>query len=318
MLILQLTDMQIIAASQRRRPDRLSAIEFEKWDSSRVEQNCYAYIRDLIAQTCPHLMILTGDLVYGEFDDSGRILHDFIRFMDSFGIPWAPTWGNHDLESAIGTEAMCAAYEKAEYCLFGTETTDPTDGTGNYSVKIRQENQLIEMSYLLNSHGCSEAAFEESVRICASITESQCRLIELKAKEAKQEAGHLVPGIAAWHIPTEDFLEAYAALGYPKEIGTHIGVTVPAHRGDFGIILEKSWPANRPMNFSERLKESGINGVFVGHDHKNNTSVLWNGIRWTFGLKCGTYDYHGTLGGTLIEFDDGIPVVHHVPTLFKD
>ena len=315
--VLQLTDMQIIDASQRRRSDRLLPHCIEEWGPSNVEKNCYSQIRDVITQTCPHLIILTGDLVYGEFDDSGRVLRDFIGFMDSLGIPWAPVWGNHDQESAVGNIAMCAAYETAQNCLFRTETTDPADGTGNYAVKIYQGDWLIEMVYLLDSHGCSHAA-EEPIRIPKSITENQCRMIEQKAKDAAREAGHTVPGIAAFHIPTADFFEAYAALGYPNEVGTVIGVTVPAHPGDFGVILEKaSRPAERPERFAERLRESGVNGVFVGHHHNINASVFHNGIRWTMGLKTGTYDYHinGALGGTLIEFANGVPAVHHVPTL---
>ena len=87
--ILQLTDTQVIDSSQRRSPNRLSPSEIEKWLPANAEANCYSQIRDLVAQTCPHLIIMTGDNVYGEFDDSGRVLVEFIGFMDSLGIPWA-------------------------------------------------------------------------------------------------------------------------------------------------------------------------------------------------------------------------------------
>ena len=316
--ILQLTDMQIIDASQRRRPDRLNAPEIEKWDPSRVEENCYSHIRSVVTQTDPHLILLTGDLTYGEFDDSGRIFRDFIRFMESLGIPWAPVWGNHDQESAIGNAAMCRAFEEAEHCLFRTETIHPSDGTGNYAIRIYQGKKLIEMVYLLDSHGCKHA-HDEEVRIPQSITENQMIMVEERAIQATAEAGKRVPGIVAFHIPTADFFEAYQALGYPYEIGTVIGVTVPAHRGDFGAIFEKDEKcASRPDRFAQRLKQCGVNAVFVGHNHNINTSVFWNGIRWTMGMKCGTYDYHinGALGGTLIEFvEAGVPSVHHIPML---
>ena len=315
--ILQLTDMQIIDAAQRRSPGRLSEKEIEKWDPSRVEENCYSHIRSVVTQTIPHLILITGDITYGEFDDSGSILKDFIRFMESLEIPWAPVWGNHDQESAIGNAAMCKAYEEAAHCLFRTETTDPSDGTGNYAIRVEQAGKLIEMVYMLDSHGCKHA-HDPEVQIPKSITENQMRLIEEKAAAARADAGRTIPGIAAFHIPTEDFFEAYEALGYPYEIGTVIGVNVPAKKGDFGAILEKDVKASaRPERFAERLKECGVNGVFVGHHHNINTSVFYNGIRWTMGLKCGTYDYHinGALGGTLIEFEKGVPKVRHIPML---
>ena len=311
--ILQLTDMQIIDATQRRSPGRLSEKEITNWAPDRVEENCYAHSRSVVTQTDPHLILLTGDITYGEFDDSGRILRDFIRFMETFDIPWAPVWGNHDQESAIGNAAMCEAYESAEHCLFRTETTDPADGTGNYAIRIYRGSELIEMVYMLDSHGCKHAA-DEAVRLPKSITENQMRMVE----ENDAKAGKTVPGIVAFHIPTDDFFEAYAAKGYPYAIGTIIGVTVPADRGDFGAILEKDEKtAVRPERFAERLRACGVNGVFAGHNHNINTSVFYNGIRWTFGLKCGTYDYHinGAIGGTLIEFEKGAPKVRHIPML---
>lgn len=317
--ILQLTDLQIIDASQRRRPDRITEQAVIDWDPANVEKNCYSHVRNLITQTDPHLLIVTGDLVYGEFDDSGRIFRDFVRFMDSLGIPWAPVWGNHDLESAVGCREMCRILEESDHCLFGTETDDPADGTGNYAVRIERNGDVIEMVYLLDSHGCKHA-YEEAVRaVPKSITENQCRLIEGIAESVRAETGKTVPSIAAWHIPTADFFEAFEALGYPNEIGTVIGGTVPGRPGDFGAIFEKaSLPATAPERFAERLAACGINGVFAGHHHNINTSVTWKGIRWTMGLKCGTYDYYlnGALGGTLITFAGGIPVVRHIPVLF--
>lgn len=315
--ILQLTDMQVIDASQRRRPDRLSSPEIERWAPENAEMNCYSHIKDLITQTSPHLIIITGDIVYGEFDDSGRVFREFTEFMDSFGIPWAPVWGNHDLESAAGIDYAVKTFEGAKNCLFTTETEDIADGTGNYAVRIYKGEKLYRVVYMLDSHGCKHA-YDESARIPKSVTEGQMRMIERISGECEAEAGETVPAIAAWHIPTAEFFEAYEALGYENKMGTKIGVTVKAHKGDFGVIMENaSAPSTRPENFLERLKNCRVVGVFVGHHHNINTSVFWQGIRWTMGLKTGTYDYHinGALGGTLITFNGNEVVVRHIPTL---
>ena len=315
--ILQLTDMQIIDATQRRSPNRLSPETIISWDNSRIEQNCYSHIRDLITQTQPHLIIITGDIIYGEFDDSGKILNDFAKFMGSFGIPWAPVFGNHDAESAYGIEAICKVYENADNCLFCTQTDNVADGYGNYAVKIYRDDKLIEMVYMLDSKGCS-VAYDDCARLPKAITENQCRLIEAKAREAELECGYTVPSIAAWHIPTQEVFDVFEEKGYPVKEGFVLGATIEAQRGDFGAFYEKRWSnAASPNNFVERLKACGVNGVFVGHDHLVNTSVLWKDIRWTFGLKTGVYDYrpNGALGGTLIEIDNGEPAVRHIPSL---
>ncbi len=309
--------MQIIDASQCRRPDRLTPQRLEDWSPLCVEKNCYSHIRDLVTQAAPHLILVTGDIVYGEFDDSGRILREFVEFMGDLNIPWAPIFGNHDKESRIGIQAICEIYQTARNCLFRTETQDFEDGESNYAVKVYRGEKLIEMLYLLDTKGCSSAT-EPSLRRPRGITEGQCRFVEQKAKEAQKEAGLTVPAIVAYHIPTQEFFDAFEAKGYPVADGIVIGVTVAAHKGDFGAFYEKGYRiAASPEKFADRLRACGVNGVFVGHEHNTNTSVLWQDIRWTFGLKTGTYDYHtnGSLGGTLIEIDNGRLNVRHIPTL---
>ena len=66
--------------------------------------------------------------------------------------------------------------------------------------------------------------------------------------------------------------------------------------------------------FRELLKKYGVDSVFAGHLHKVNTSVLYEGIRWTFGLKTGIYDDYteGEIGGTLITFFKDTLNVRHL------
>lgn len=309
--------MQIIDVSQLRRPDRLSDVEKQKWAPTEAEKNCLAHIKDIVTQTRPHLILITGDIVYGEFDDNGSMLKKFSDFMDSLSIPWAPTFGNHDKESKIGIDGIRKIFELSKHCLFDNETTEHEDGDSNYAIKVYQDNKLIEMVYMLDTKGCTRTT-DPSLRRPAGISESQCQFLERRALEAAKEAGHTVPAIAAYHIPTKEFFDAFEEKGYHVFEGIVIGVTVPAHDGDFGAFYEKgSIPAPSPENFAVRLRECGVNGVFAGHDHLVNTSVLWRDIRWTFGLKCGTYDYHqnGSLGGTLLEIDNGELTVRHIPTV---
>lgn len=75
------------------------------------------------------MIIITGDLVYGEFDDKGTCLLELIKFMESFDIPWAPVFGNHDNESQKGADWQCEQLEKAGNCLFRQRTLT---GNSNY------------------------------------------------------------------------------------------------------------------------------------------------------------------------------------------
>ena len=106
-VILQLTDTQIIDPGQARTPLAASAEEY--WAIEKRDQLCYDFIRETVEKTEPDLIIITGDLIYGAYDDNGSVLLDFIRFMESFDIPWAPVFGNHD--NQVGEEKVKMAAE---------------------------------------------------------------------------------------------------------------------------------------------------------------------------------------------------------------
>ena len=47
----------------------------------------------------------------------------------------------------------------------------------------------------------------------------------------------------------------------------------------------------------------------MGHDHVNDSSIEYEGIRLTYGVKVGTYDYHNQQGATKITiFKDGYDI----------
>ena len=99
-VVLQLSDTQIIDAAQAR-PGR-GGVDSVFWATDQIEERCYDYLTETIETVAPDFIIITGDVVYGEFDDSGTALESFVSFMDGFKIPWSPVFGNHDNESAKG------------------------------------------------------------------------------------------------------------------------------------------------------------------------------------------------------------------------
>ncbi len=292
--ILQLTDVQIIDSDQMRRPDRLCEGERRKWVAGCVWDNAYAYVKEAVDRAKPHLIILTGDNVYGEFDDSGRQLVALSEFFDSFGIPWAPVFGNHDNESAIGPDRQCAILESAENCLFmrGNAT-----GNGNYTVTLIKDGAPVRTLLMLDSHGCLTHP---------GIRDDQIGLCREALREVSGKYGKLPPLFACYHIPSTEFLIAAAEAGYQNVddyfAKYEIGVTLPAKNNDFGKRDDPQGRVGDNEAFMEFFKESGGDGIFAGHYHKNSTSILSGGIRYTFGLKTGVYDYHNDdmLGATLI------------------
>jgi len=308
--LLQLTDMQLIDATQRRTPDRLPPDQIMACQPEMIEQNVLTHIKSLVAQTRPDLIFITGDLIYGSFDDAGTSLELFCDFMDSLEIPWAPVFGNHDNESNKGVDWQCSILEKAKYCLF---CRGNVSGNGNYTVGLAVDNELVRVMHMLDSHGCKGQ--------CESgLYPDQLEMVRKNTEHICQNQGRNVPAFLCCHHPTLEFAEAAKAKGYVTDDDGfyQIGIDVEAKDGDFG---SKQFPQlihsiNVP-GFMEFAQACNIDGVFVGHIHSINTCITYKNIRWVFGLKTGQYDFHipGQLGGTLVRLDNDQFEVSHVPAL---
>ncbi len=315
--ILQLTDMQIIDASQQRTHDRLNAKEIALWQPESIPVQCTDHIKSTVAQTTPDLIIITGDVIYGEFDDSGASLDLFCNFMDGLGIPWAPVYGNHDNESRRGIDWQNGRFESSKLCLFQKGSVT---GNGNYSILLTRNGQPCRVLYMMDSGACMGSP-DASVRRGPGFGSDQYEWLYTTADRLTALGGGVpVPGFMGFHIPTTHFHTAAVEKGYQTE-NEHekyiIGVTIPAKDGDFGCKREGLGCFGTPADFVDRLHTAGVDGVFVGHCHANNTSILWNGVRWTYGLKTGQYDYHtpGQVGGTLVTLYRNEFAVTHVPSL---
>ena len=314
--LLQLTDMQVIDSLQARRPDRLRADEIAAWLPENFDSMCGDHIRTLVAQARPDLIFITGDIIYGSFDDSGSTFDWFCRLMDSFRIPWAPVFGNHDNEAKIGVTWQCERFESSEYCLF---KRGAVSGNGNYTVGLAVGDKLVRVIHMLDSNGCSHSD-DESVVKSKGIYADQLELVRSNTAKITAAQGEAVDAFAAFHIPVDLFIEAEKAKGYctDDDLFYTIGVDVPAVDGDFGCKYEdtrKCIPAGDA--FLEFLRDCNINGIFVGHDHQVNTCITYKGIKWVYGLKTGQYDYHNPAqtGGTLITVDGKELEICHIPSL---
>lgn len=332
--ILQLTDMQVIDAAQQRTPDRLRPDEIDAWKTEHVEMCAYAPIRAVIEQTKPDLIIITGDIVYGEFDDSGRALAGFIAFMESFGIPWAPVFGNHDNESKIGVYAQCRMLEKAQSCLFRRSTA--LTGNSNYSVGILDGEVPSRVLYMLDSNTCWGATDPDTSRTYG-MADDQIAWMQDTAAALCERYGRPIPGFACFHIPTEDYITAMICAGYQTEDdpdggnfiidgtapaslldrdtpspntceeGDPARVLPPSNPGDSGYKNERMPRGRFQRAHSADFLASHVDGVFMGHCHKCQITVQGaDGIRYTHGVKSGTYDYHtrGRIGGTRITVSE--------------
>ena len=294
-VVLQLTDTQIIDAAQERTPERLTTREEVYWKTELVEDRCYTYIRETVQAVQPDLIILTGDVVYGEFDDAGTALTGFIAFMERLGVPWAPVFGNHDNESAMGVDWQCDRFEEAENCLFLQRTLA---GNGNYTVGIAQGGELKRVFFMLDSNGCAGMSAASRANghtySSAGFGSDQIAWYTETATEIRKASPDTKISFA-YHIQQYVFMDAYEKYGFinigTQEYPINIDGLSTKEEGDFGYLgrdLKGPWDSDRSI--WQGMKALGTDSVFVGHEHCNSASVVYDGVRFQFGQKSSTYD----------------------------
>ena len=310
--VLQLTDTQIIDSAQDFK-NRLSSGQVALWAPENMEALCGNHIRSVIAQSKPDVIILTGDNVYGEFDNNGTSMKWLCVTMDSFKIPWIPIFGNHDNESAKGIAWQCEQFTNSEYCVFERgDVTDVTDvtGNGNFTVGIATGDKLVRVLNMIDTNGSKNA--EGVVTTTAGIYDDQIKMFEAKAERIKTAQGEKVPSFMAFHIQTADFVKADKryAKNNPSETYT-IGKN---EYGDFGSKGSALPDTNIVSSILDFARNCNTEAVFVGHEHRINTAISYEGIKWVFGLKTGQYDTHtkGQIGGTEIVLNGSSFSVTHV------
>jgi hypothetical protein len=304
--ILQITDPQMIDMSQiddgpsATNNDDVWESRKKAWAPENFDRQCGNHIRSLIAQTDPDFIFITGDVVYGRYDNNGSALKWLSDLMDSFCIPWSPVFGNHDNEAKVGVDYQCGIFEESEYCLFNRgEVT----GNGNYTVGIAVGDELVRVVHLLDSNGCTHSD-DPSVMKKKGIYPDQFELVEKNTLAIRRECGKNVPAFLGFHIPHSIFHEAEVEKGYFTSERNYyvIGVDVEAKDGDFGFKLDACDTFGTDVDIAEFSKQNDIEGIFIGHHHNTATVINYKGIKLVFGLKTGQYDSYipGNIGGTLI------------------
>lgn len=295
-------------------------------------------IRTLIEQEKPDLITMTGDQVWAAFQKQSQ--KDLIKFMDSFGIPWAPVYGNHDGEGNADKNWLADRYLESEYCVF-KKGPNNIGGTGNYVINIMEGDKIVQSLIMLDSGSWRgyDGMPEERKMIADALdndtqeyilnddgtrkqepfgtgyefmSESQIAWYKWALEGAKQVNGGEMPeSMLFFHIALPEFYNAYLQWkdsGFDPEMG-------------FGEKREEVCCPSVNSGMFEVIKELGsTKNVIVGHDHVNSYSVLYEGVRLTYGLKTGDrcYANDDLNGGTLLTItDSGVKTEHKYVNIEK-
>ena len=295
--ILQLADTQIIDPTQYRNDPEADNDPDKRLKD--MEARCFKYLRQVINRTQPDLILITGDVIYGQFDDSGEALKELVKFFDGFGIPWAPVYGNHDNESHIGVLWQNELLENSEYCLF---KAGEVTGNGNYTVGIRQNGKLTRVFFMMDSNGCDQPGKNSVLHVMPGgkgLMEDQVEWFVEKGNAIKV-ADPETNFTFLFHIPFKTFSTAMATAT-SRDMGT-----TATGDGSFGLNPGGSGDWDRDGAIYNKMKELGTDSILVGHIHGISASVVYEGVRFQYGQKSSTYDSanYVTSDGSIVESKD--------------
>ena len=279
----------------------------------------WQYIEEGVRKTDPDLIILTGDNIYGETDDDGRLWVEMTNVLDSFEIPWLCVFGNHDNESQKGVLWQIQVVNESKYGYM--KEGKCLNGNCNYTVGIKQANKLKYVFYMLDTNGCAlkPSNYGESllpnnpdlneIQQTIGIYPDQISWMTESSENIFSVVGK-IPSMMFFHVPP---CETYYSVIH-RYADTYGSWPFYANRdGDKGMAREQLGGFQSNGMLFDIAKDIGCVGMFMGHQHNVATSTMYNGIRLTYGLKTGTGDYHsadmlGTTKITIKEIDNSFDV----------
>lgn len=287
----------------------LTDIQFEKFEAySDFGKTATDTIDKLIEKVKPDLITLTGDNGY-----CTSAYLKIVKDLDKYGIPWAPVMGNHDGSCCI-SEFWCAyRLFKGKNCLFKFGPKDM--GYGNYIININENGKTIHTLFMMDTHsdieddgninGAKNSGYD-------NLWLNQFDWYKWAVNGITKLEGHTVESTVLMHIPLVEFKTAWDEA-YDKENSQYIGSYAET---SFGENHEATCCAPENNGFFALCKEMGsTKNIVCGHDHINSASILYDGIRLTYALKCGAGGYweNNMNGGTTLTVSsDGSVRTEHI------
>lgn len=246
--------------------------------------NTSSFVHRMILAERPHLIIFTGDNIYG-FDATDPVTSMNAAFAPAIAsnIPWAAVLGNHDQESTLSREGVMKYIVGMKHTLSQLNPADfpLIDGFGNYNLEVSGVegssfvNKSLLNCFFLDSGDYSTVPsipgygwIKPSQQLWFQRTSMKLRKAYMKKPEAQKSAA---PGLAYFHIP----LPEYASFDSSNFTGVkQEGISSPSVNSGF---------------FTTLVDTGDVKAVFTGHDHINDFCGELTGIHLCY---AGGFGYH--------------------------
>ena len=275
--------------------------------SKDVDQKALNAVAAMVTKEKPDLVIATGDIAFpvpyaaGTFNNHSGA-KAFANLMESLGVYWDVTFGNHDAEaySYFGRKAMAEFYENEEYqyCLFQAGPED-VDGYGNHIIEVKNSDGIITQAMvLIDSQAYIKDNIIESIKgTYDNIHENQVQWYEKEIarmtaeNKAISEEAETVKSLAFFHIPLVEMLDGWNEFKDNGYEDTEAFKFIDGIMGEGGKVVYCG--LGEDDLFEKMVELDSTKAMFNGHDHLNNTTFQYKGIQFSYGYSIDYFAYSG-------------------------
>ena len=221
-------------------------------------------VKEVVRREKPDLVVFTGDVIYSAPAVEG--MNTIVSLVSKAKVPFVVCFGNHDKEFDATNEQMYDMLRTLPYNLHPDRKGGPVP---DIDLKIKaRDGRTAFVLYCIDSH-----SYNWTDRYYEWITEEQIRDYEARsATYTAANGGKSVPSLAFFHIPLPEYGIAASDQKAPL-VGTRREVCCcPDHNSGM---------------FAAMKRCGDVKAVFVGHDHDDDYSVMWDGILLSYGRYTG-------------------------------
>ena len=221
-------------------------------------------VKEVVRREKPDLVVFTGDVIYSAPAVEG--MKTIVSLVSKAKVPFVVCFGNHDKEFDATNEQMYDMLRTLPYNLHPDRKGGPVP---DIDLKIKaRDGRTAFVLYCIDSH-----SYNWTDRYYEWITEEQIRDYEARsATYTAANGGKSVPSLAFFHIPLPEYGIAASDQKAPL-VGTRREVCCcPDHNSGM---------------FAAMKRCGDVKAVFVGHDHDDDYSVMWDGILLSYGRYTG-------------------------------
>lgn len=274
----------------------------------------------------PDFVVINGDVITGGPSTNLEVyqaLNNVVLPMETRGIPWAVTWGNHDEDSTEEAGTTVFEPEMVSFLRQYRHNLNPVDrpeltGSSNGQLLINNSagTEPAFGIWLLDSgrYAPDAPAGQEKGDLMGYdwIRSDQIEWYIDTSVATEEEYGRKIPSLMYFHIPTYEHHHMWFGQQFTSDEEGH-AAAVELH-GIEGVKNEGVYTGLFNSGIYAAAHDRGdVLGIYCGHDHINSYNGNYFGIELgygpgtgfgPYGLNDGTWDQHTLRGARVFNLNE--------------